>query len=160
MQRPNAFKAPDPPLHLSRVELYRNLARRFTLSFPARWQYMPWQQRQAEATSRRSSIKASVMRSDESREFSNATEELRAAPPVAAMLRWKRGRATVNPPTITPRHVGWIFLINSPHRPRYDSVIAFFTWMPPCISSGSVVIRAREIQAWRFGCFSSLMPSN
>lgn len=88
-ERPNAFKAPDPPSPftfqgLSYIEIWSGAS---PFHFQRADNICRDNKDRRRLPRRCSSIKASVMRSDESREFSNATEELHAAPPVAARLR-------------------------------------------------------------------------
>lgn len=80
-ERPNAFKAPEPPPFtfqgLSYIEIWSSAS---PFHFQRADNICRDNKDRRRLPRRRSSIKASVMRSDESREFSNATEELRAAP--------------------------------------------------------------------------------
>lgn len=119
-ERLNAFhasEAPPPPSLLLRVELYRNLCYRFTLSFPARWQNMPGQQRQVEATF---ALLQYQSIGNEAWEFSNAAKR---------RLLWQGYREPgVSHSSFPCTNMGgrWLnFLMNTPHHLCYDLFIPF-----------------------------------
>lgn len=123
-ERLNAFKASEAPPVSPFIEIWASgspfhfqLADKICHNNKDRWR-LPLL---------RSGIKASVMRSDESWEFSNATKRRFLQQGYGETLGW----ATVNFPARTWGDVN--LPINTPHHPCYDLFIAFCTRMLSCM---------------------------